>query len=220
LDDDGGQPITMEADLKSNKLEELMQQLFHLQDLNGNGVLEEDELIKLNEKIAMLHYGRHTDRQAVKNKFRDVFRSQLNEKGEPATYDAFRVYMFEVLEQADPGDTIAQEMILEQFIAEAMQGRAAFHQLSLASISDAPWMPSMLPSDLAVFGDSRLPQPHEADAGKPQLPRICSGTMPTVPEAAEDTPASTTANHLASMSSVHFSLSRSISGTDGVSFTV
>ena len=34
-----------------------MNSTFRKQDLNGNGVLEEEELIKLNQKIAMMHYG-------------------------------------------------------------------------------------------------------------------------------------------------------------------
>merc|ERR1711982_73936 len=118
-----------------------MAELFQLQDLNGNGVLEETELIKLNEKIAMLHYGKHTDRQSVQAKYRDIFRSRLDAKGDPVTFPTFRDYMLEMLQGIDP-DVPSQEMILLQFITEAKEGREAFRLSSLASASDAPWIPA------------------------------------------------------------------------------
>merc|ERR1711865_375442 len=71
------------------KLEPLMQELFELQDLNKNGVLEEDELIKLNEKIAMLHHGKDTDRSAVKRHYRDEFRNKLDPNGDPVPFPVF-----------------------------------------------------------------------------------------------------------------------------------
>lgn len=118
---------------------ELMKTLFQLHDLNGNGVLEEEELVQLNKKIAMLHYGKDTDKAAVKSKFQLLFREKLSPEGQPASYESFRRYMAEVLSAMDPS-LEAQEMIMEQFIAEAVQARAVFHCTSFASVSDAPFL--------------------------------------------------------------------------------
>merc|ERR1711869_57764 len=57
---------------QSSSLEDLFRELFYLHDLNGNGLLEELELVKLNEKIAMLHHGMETDRNAVKQKYQGL----------------------------------------------------------------------------------------------------------------------------------------------------
>lgn len=40
------------------------------QDLKKDGFLEEGELIKLNQKIAMLHHGTDADLAEVKEKFK------------------------------------------------------------------------------------------------------------------------------------------------------
>lgn len=106
-------------------LEELFVELFHLHDLNGNGVLEEIELIKINEKIAFLHYGKDIDTSEVWAKYKAVFRAKLDPNGEPVPYEKFRAYAREVLDGLDK-DPEAQEMILEQFVAEAHSGREAF----------------------------------------------------------------------------------------------
>jgi len=149
MDGDEAETVQLEATSRSpeigpaQRLEELMTELFCLQDLNGNGVLEEAELIKLNEKIAMLHYGKDTDRQVVKDKYRDLFRNELSVDGEAVSYDTFRTYMYHVLDKIDT-DKPSQEMILEQFVAEATEGRAAFRLNSLSSVSDAPWLPTIL----------------------------------------------------------------------------
>jgi len=123
------------------KIEELMQELFRLQDLKADGLLEEAELIKLNEKIAMLHYGKDVDKNAVRAKFRTLFRSKLDASGRPVAYPKFREYMVQVLNDVDK-DPRAQEMILEQFIAEAESARDAFRFQSFASASDFAFMPS------------------------------------------------------------------------------
>lgn len=154
-----------EMQIPSNSMEPLMRELFRLQDLNGNNVLEEEELIKLNEKIAMLHYGKNTDRVAVQDRFRDIFRSQLNASGEPASYTTFRNYMADVLEHMDPGDIAAQEMILEQYINEAKAGRCAFHMDSFSSASDAPWLPRIA-SDVSKPDALLLPR-IVSDGSKP-----------------------------------------------------
>ncbi|CAE8656400.1 unnamed protein product, partial [Polarella glacialis] len=104
-------------------------------DLNKNGVLEEIELIKLNEKIAMLHYGKDVDKGEVRDKYRNHFREHLDPDGKPVSYDRFREYLVGILAQIDV-DPRAQEMILEQWIAEAESARAAFFCNSMSSESD------------------------------------------------------------------------------------
>merc|ERR1712107_334925 len=92
-----------------------------------------------NEKIAMLHYGRDVDRGAVREKFAGVFRNKLDADGKPVPYATFRQYMIEVLDELDP-DRRGQVMIIEQWIAEAESGRAAFHFKSMQSMTDAPFL--------------------------------------------------------------------------------
>lgn len=121
--------------IRSHQLEELMQELFRLHDLNGNGFLEEQELVQLNSKVAMLHYGRQTDLIAVKAKYRSLFREKLDPAGRPVPYGVFRQYVLRVLDALDP-DPLAQEMIVEQFTAEARSARAVFHVPDFQSNSD------------------------------------------------------------------------------------
>jgi len=122
----------------SLKLEPLVKELFELQDLNKNGVLEEDELIKLNQKIAMLHHGKDTDSGAVKKHYKELFRSKLDPNGDPVPFSTFRGYMMGMLDEMDR-DKVAQELIMEQFIAEARSGRVAFHCPSFQSVTDQPY---------------------------------------------------------------------------------
>jgi len=107
------------------RLEELTWELFRLHDLNGNDLLEENELITLNEKIAILHHGKDTDTAEVRCKYRDLFRAKFDPEGKPVPYPVFRAYAKELLNGLDT-DPEAQEMILEQFVAEARSGRQAF----------------------------------------------------------------------------------------------
>lgn len=116
-------------------LESLLAELFQLHDLNGNGLMEEEELVQLNVKIAMLHHGRDIDAQAVKAQYRHLFREQFDPHGKPVAYAVFRTYMLRVLAELDR-DPQAQEMIMEQFVAEAASGRAMFSAPSFASVSD------------------------------------------------------------------------------------
>lgn len=101
------------------RLEELTLELFRVHDLNGNGLLEEQELVALNEKIAYLHHGDGTDLQEVAAKYRELFRSKLDPDGRPVPYAVFRAYAREVLDGLDP-DPDAQELILEHFVEEAI----------------------------------------------------------------------------------------------------
>lgn len=111
--------------MSPERLEELTQQLFQLHDLNGDGFLDEAELIKLNEIIAILHQGSDANTSVVRQKYQAVFRSKLDPGGRPVPYQIFRRYAREVLEALDQ-DPQAQEMILEQFVAEAQSCRLLF----------------------------------------------------------------------------------------------
>jgi len=122
-------------------IEDLFKELFHLHDLNGNGLLEEMELVKLNEKIALLHYGRDADISEVRAKYTAVFRAKLDPNGDPVPFERFRAYAREVVDGLDR-DPEAQEMILEQFVAEAQSGRQAFCDPALVDESDLPFISS------------------------------------------------------------------------------
>mmetsp|Transcript_6215 Transcript_6215/g.17344 ORF Transcript_6215/g.17344 Transcript_6215/m.17344 type:complete len:150 (-) Transcript_6215:407-856(-) len=105
-----------------DKVDELVEELFALHDIADDGTLSEDGLIRLNEKISMLHCG-EVDRNAVKAKYRNIFRSELDPQGKPVRYTKFHRYMIDMLEKLDR-DSIAQEMIIESLIMEARLGRA------------------------------------------------------------------------------------------------
>lgn len=122
--------------LCSERLVQLVAELFSLQDLDSDGLLEEVELVKLNENIAVLHHGKDIDRAAVKEKYRMLFRENLDAEGRPVPVATFSRYVFSVLRELDP-DPMAQEMILEQFIAEARSARELFHCKSFWSSTDA-----------------------------------------------------------------------------------
>jgi len=120
------------------RLEELIRELFWFHDLNGDGVLQEDELIRLNQKIAVMHHGvdinvseandspqkQHRRPTEVGAKFRDLFRAKLDPNGDPVEYETFRAYTRDVIYNLD-SDPEAQEMIMEQFVVEAQTGRQA-----------------------------------------------------------------------------------------------
>jgi len=140
-----GLPTRMTAQQEQalvHNLDTLARELFRLHDLNMDGLLSEIELIKLNEKIAMLHYGKDADRGEVKRKYQELFRSKLSADGKPVPFEVFHRYLTELLNSLDP-DIVAQEMILEQFVAEARSGRAAFRCQSMESVTDAPFLAKM-----------------------------------------------------------------------------
>jgi len=107
------------------RLEPLIGELFCLQDLNSDGLLDESELVILNQNIAVLHYGQDVDIVAVKRKYQNVFREHLDADGRPVPVAIFSRYLLQVLHEFDP-DPAAQEMILEQFIIEARTAREIF----------------------------------------------------------------------------------------------
>mmetsp|Transcript_15762 Transcript_15762/g.47303 ORF Transcript_15762/g.47303 Transcript_15762/m.47303 type:complete len:278 (+) Transcript_15762:34-867(+) len=132
------------------QFEFLMEELFRVHDLNENGLLEELELIQLNKKIAMLHYGKDVDLAVVTAKYRELYRSGLDPEGQPVPYPTFRRYMTKVLSDLDP-DVLAQEMIMQQFVNEAVLARAAFHFPSTASVSDLPFVSKMQADAVGVL---------------------------------------------------------------------
>jgi len=120
LDDD----LTCEFDVSQfEKTDELVEELFALHDISQDGTLSEDGLIRLNEKIAILHCGRDVDHGAVTAKYRKIFRRHLDPDGKPVTFPMFHSYMLAQLGQLDR-DFMAQEMIMESLISEARLGRA------------------------------------------------------------------------------------------------
>ncbi|CAJ1333947.1 unnamed protein product [Effrenium voratum] len=123
----------------SSRLLGLLEELFSAHDLNKNGLLEELELIQLNKKIVLLHHGRNADMEAVKAKYQDLFRRKLNAQGDAVPFSIFKAYMSQVLVEVDP-DPAAQEMMLEQWLAEAQAARALFHMPSITSVTDLPFL--------------------------------------------------------------------------------
>merc|ERR1719507_2472472 len=78
----------------------------------------------------MLHRGRDADLAAVRSKYHAFFREKLNAQGLPVPYATFRRYMLGSLDRADP-DQKTQEMIVEQFCAEAALIRSIFFDVPL-----------------------------------------------------------------------------------------
>lgn len=142
---------------ESETLEEMLQELFRLHDLNGNGALEEEELVQLNSKVAMLHHGRDSDLEAVKAKYRALFREKLDPLGRPVGYATFRGYVQQVLQGLDRNLT-AQEMIVEQFVAEAGSARAAFRVPSFAESADGAFL-----SKLSLHSSLLIPSASEVN---------------------------------------------------------
>merc|ERR1711977_717521 len=106
----------------------------------------------------MLHYGKDVDRATITAKYQDLFRRGLDPQGNPVPFPTFRRYMTDVLTELDE-DMLAQEMIMEQFIAEAVAARAAFHAPSMSSEADAPFLAQMKSLDEAMLFD---PMPFDA----------------------------------------------------------
>jgi hypothetical protein len=122
-------------DEQKQRLALLAGDLFSLQDLDSNGLLSEKELVKLNIKIAVLHYGEHTNKQAVEAKYQAMFRDRLDSEGRPVPLSVFQSYVSQMLDNIDP-DLVAQEMMLEQFIREAACARNLLSSRSFRSLAD------------------------------------------------------------------------------------
>mmetsp|Transcript_61127 Transcript_61127/g.137981 ORF Transcript_61127/g.137981 Transcript_61127/m.137981 type:complete len:180 (+) Transcript_61127:62-601(+) len=114
-----------EPGVRTERLEGMMEELFRLHDLDKNGTLEEVELVKLNEKISILHQGVDADTEAVRQRYSGIFRAEFDADGRPVPYSTFRKYMFRMLDSLDP-DEPTQAMIMDQFIAEADLALAHF----------------------------------------------------------------------------------------------
>eukprot|EP00443_Scrippsiella_acuminata_P066206 CAMPEP_0115511022 /NCGR_PEP_ID=MMETSP0271-20121206/73742_1 /TAXON_ID=71861 /ORGANISM="Scrippsiella trochoidea, Strain CCMP3099" /LENGTH=231 /DNA_ID=CAMNT_0002941061 /DNA_START=9 /DNA_END=701 /DNA_ORIENTATION=- len=106
-----------------SRIESLIHELFCLQDLNSDGFLDEEELVTLNERIAILHYGSSVDRAEIRAKYVALFRQGLDPAGHPVPVETFQGYMAQVLAEIDH-DLVAQEMIVEQWVAEAATARS------------------------------------------------------------------------------------------------
>mmetsp|Transcript_33904 Transcript_33904/g.86925 ORF Transcript_33904/g.86925 Transcript_33904/m.86925 type:complete len:362 (+) Transcript_33904:103-1188(+) len=159
------------------KAETHLQELFRVHDLNKDGVLEESELIQLNKKVAVLHYGRDADLGEVESKYKELFRRSLDPAGKPVPYATFRRYMVEVLNAIDT-EPNAQEMIMEQFIAEATAARAAFHVPSLAVEGDAPFLSKISFDEGSALGAAI--DTLRWDTPTPRVPSQAGPTRPAV----------------------------------------
>lgn len=109
------------------QLETLIEELFRAQDLKSDGMLDEDELVELNQAVAGVHDSRDGQEspdkmQSVQRKYSNLFRENFDSEGRPVPYARFRSYMLEVLDQIDRNEE-AQEMMVEQFLAEARLAR-------------------------------------------------------------------------------------------------
>jgi len=142
-----------------HELEELLHQLFVLQDLDKNGMLEERELVLLNRNIAITHKGPDVDEEELRAKYQNLFRTRLacNDQQQAVPYARFRCYMSDVLNGLDM-DYRGQKMILEQWIAEASAARKLFHRLELRSDSDISFL-------------SKISEPDDEEGQPMDLPR-------------------------------------------------
>jgi len=164
--------------LPKMRLEELVRELFRLHDLNANGVLEERELVKLNEKIAMLHYGKDVDLVAVRKRYRKVFRERLDSNGDPVPYSTYRSYLYKLLNDLDP-EIQAQEMIMERFIAEAQAGRQCFNDEAYATSSDAEFRPWISFSETFGSGPSLANPKDRSREHSPMSPTASRASRPS-----------------------------------------
>lgn len=103
-------------------LESLIVELFRAHDLNSDGLLDEQELIRLNEAVAEVHDVRDLDAAAVREKYSNLFREKLDSEGRPVPYPVFRDYILKLLGELDSHED-AQEMLMEQFLVEARLAR-------------------------------------------------------------------------------------------------
>mmetsp|Transcript_54268 Transcript_54268/g.126349 ORF Transcript_54268/g.126349 Transcript_54268/m.126349 type:complete len:410 (+) Transcript_54268:45-1274(+) len=158
------------ADSPQRGLEELTAELFQLQDLNDDGFLQEEELVRLSEKIAELR-GDSAGGAIVGAKCRQVFRAKLDPEGRPVPFPIFRQHMLQVLTELRP-DEQAQLRMLEQFVAEAQAGRAAFHYESLSGGSKAFARGQLLPDRTLSEDVQSASAESVSSAGQPGGPAL------------------------------------------------
>eukprot|EP00928_Gymnodinium_smaydae_P024193 TRINITY_DN19655_c0_g2_i1.p1 TRINITY_DN19655_c0_g2~~TRINITY_DN19655_c0_g2_i1.p1 ORF type:complete len:404 (+),score=108.14 TRINITY_DN19655_c0_g2_i1:133-1212(+) len=138
----------------------LIEELFSLHDLNGDGVLEETELVRLNETVAVLHEGEHAcEGGVVEAKYRRLFRERLDPDGNPVPFEIFRRYMKKLLCELDTNEA-AQEMMMEQFVAEARLARQVGPFSACANAGRNVATPLALPlTSCFDFGSCRRREP-------------------------------------------------------------
>jgi hypothetical protein len=140
-----------------------------VEDLKDDGLLEEKELVQLNAKLAMLHYGKDVDLDSVKAKYRALFKEKFDPNGLPVPYHVFRRHTLEVLDCMDR-DPRGQELILEQFTNEAKSARAVFKVPSFQSSSD-----TTVCNDMVSAASSSVPSSFgRNDGGACQAPACFS----------------------------------------------
>jgi hypothetical protein len=154
--------------------------------LRGDGILEEAELVQLNEQIAFLHQGPSFDVSHVRETYSTLFRSALSPDGSPVTCEVFCAYTRKVLEGLD-SDRNAQEMILEQWVAEAQVCKDLFGEATGKEVDPAAWAATMTAASAPATAScsrggvgSRRQQPCWLDgaavAGSPSETDTCPGT--------------------------------------------
>jgi len=125
---------------RAQRLEALIRQLFNLQDLNADGLIQESEL---RHSIASLRQGQAVNSAlSMRTAGRALFLNRLDAYGRPVPYPTFRKYVLQILQELDP-DEAAQEIILDQFVAEANMSRGVgvFRYKCQKHIAQAPYMP-------------------------------------------------------------------------------
>ena len=71
-------------------IDRLARELFLLHDLDGDGLLGEDELVQINLTIAVLHHGDNADLVHVEDSYRAMFREQFSPEGHDARFTSRR----------------------------------------------------------------------------------------------------------------------------------
>merc|ERR1719401_771747 len=153
LDNQGGRrsaaTSSISTPLTQDCLEELVWDLFRLHDLDGNGLLSEGELIRINEAIYEIHNGSPGDDKncELKAKYQQLFRDQLDAEGKSVPFERFREYILRLVQQYDK-HAEAQAMIVEQWVAEA-------HTARLIGVTGAATTPSI--RNDSIIGSKSMP---------------------------------------------------------------
>lgn len=138
--------------LHGSRLVKYIGRLFDIHDFNGNGLLDLDELIAINVIIARLRYGNKTDTFAVETRYRNMYWRSLSPSGRPVDRTGFITYTLGVLADMDE-DFNAQELIMEQFIAEAEAARNIYFDDAVYAC-DGRSTTTRCPSSSSCFSDT------------------------------------------------------------------